>query len=71
MQSQHNVTTLLTSMSNQSLIPVYTHLSYIILVLLVLPQMLALVKQGRYLFNPYNVKDILVWLKLYHLEDDE
>ena len=53
-------------MSKQSLIPVYTHLSYIILVLLVLPQMLALVKQGRYLFNPYNVKNILVWLKLYH-----
>ena len=28
--------------------------------------MLALAKQGRNRFNPYNVKDILVWLKLYH-----
>ena len=28
--------------------------------------MLALAKQGHNVFNPYNVKDILVWLKLYH-----
>ena len=53
-------------MPKHNLIPVYTYLSYIILDLLVLPQMLALVKQGHNLFNPYNVKDILVWLKLYH-----
>ena len=53
-------------MSMYNLIPVYTHLSYIILILLVLPQMLALAEQGRHRFNPYNFNEILVWLKLYH-----